>query len=88
MKTNLRSKVRFQFQYTHRAIIRDFEFLHSFEKKHEPMYAKHENAFLVHRGVCSRMHTINLDLIMQKGSQIAQMIIALKSFHIIYIFKR
>ena len=31
------------------------------------------------------MRTINLDLIMQKGSRVVQMIIAHKSFHIIFI---
>ena len=34
------------------------------------------------------MRTTNLNLMMQKGSRVVQMIIAHKSFHIIYIFKR
>ena len=34
------------------------------------------------------MRTTNLNLKMQKGSRVVQMIIAHKSFHIIYIFKR
>ena len=34
------------------------------------------------------MHTANLNLMMQKSSQVVKMIIAHKSFHIIYIFKR
>ena len=34
------------------------------------------------------MRSTNLNLIMQKGSRVVQMIIAHKSFHIIYTFKR
>ena len=34
------------------------------------------------------MRTANLNLMMQKSSQVVKMIIAHKSFHIIYIFKR
>ena len=33
------------------------------------------------------MRTINLNLMTQRGSRVVQMIIAHKSFHIIYIFK-
>ena len=34
------------------------------------------------------MRTTNLNLMMRKGSRVVQMIIAHKSFHIIYIFKK
>ena len=44
--------------------------------------------YFVPQGEYSRMRTINLNLMMQKGSRVVQMIIAHKSFHIIYIFKR
>ena len=42
----------------------------------------------VTQGEYSRMHATNLNLVMQKGSRVVQMIIAHKSVHIIYIFKK
>ena len=39
------------------------------------------------KGEHSRMRTTKLDLMMQKGSRVVQMIMAYKRFHIIYIFK-
>ena len=57
-------------------------------KNHEPVHVKHGKCIFVPQGEYSRMRTINLDLMMQKGSQVVQMIIAHKGFHIINIFKR
>ena len=57
-------------------------------KNHEPMHIKHKKCIFVPQGEYSRMRTINLNLILQKGSPVFQMIIAYKCFHIIYIFKR
>ena len=57
-------------------------------KNHEPVYVKHGKCIFVPQGEFLRMRTINLNLMMQKGSRVVQMIIAHKSFHIIYIFKR
>ena len=53
-----------------------------------PVHVKHEKCIFVPRGVCSRMRTINIDLITQKGSQVVQMIILHKNVHIIYILIR
>ena len=68
-------------------IFRDFEFVHGFEN-HEPEHVKLGKCIFVPQGEYSRMRTINLDLIIQKGSRVVQMIIAQKRFHNIYIFKR
>ena len=57
------------------------------KKKLEPVHVKHGKWISVLRAEYSRMSTINLDLIMQKGSRVVQIIIAQK-LHIIYIFKR
>ena len=57
-------------------------------KNHEPVHVKHRKCIFVPQGKYSRMRTINLNLIMQKGSRVVQMIITRKSFHIIYICKR
>ena len=57
-------------------------------KNHEPVHVKHGKCIFVPQGEYSRMRTINLNLMMQKGSPVVQMIIAQKSFHMIYIFKR
>ena len=55
-------------------------------KNHEPVHVKHGKCIFVPQGEYSRMRTINLNLMMQKGSRVVQMIIAHKSFHIFYIF--
>ena len=52
-------------------------------KNHEPVHAKHGKCSFVPRGEYSRMRTINLDLIMQKGSRVYRMIIAHNSFFFI-----
>ena len=57
-------------------------------KNHELGHVKHGKCSFVPQGEFSRMRTTNLNLMMQKGSRVVQMIIAHKSFHIIYIFKR
>ena len=49
---------------------------------------KHVKCIFVFQGEFSRMRTTNLNLMMQKGNRVVQMIIAHKSFHINYIFKR
>ena len=43
---------------------------------------KHGKCIFVRQDVYSRMRTIKLDLLMQKGSRVVQMIIAHKGFHI------
>ena len=48
---------------------------------------KHGKSIFVHRGEYPHMRTIILDLVMQKCSRVVQMIIAHKSFQVIYIFK-
>ena len=45
---------------------------------------KHGKCIFVPHDVYSRMRTTNLNLIMQKSSRVVQMIIAHKSFNIIY----
>ena len=65
-------------------VFRDFEFV---LKNHEPVRVKHRKCIFVPHDVYSRMRTRHLNLIMQKGSRVVQMIIAHKRFHIIYIFK-
>ena len=55
-------------------------------KNHEPVHEMHGKCVFVPHDVYSRMRTTNLNLIMQKGSRAVQMIIAHKSFHIIYIY--
>ena len=57
-------------------------------KNHEPVNAKHGKCIFVPKGKYSHMRTTNLNLMMQKGSRVVQMIIAHTRFHIIYIFKR
>ena len=57
-------------------------------KNHEPVHVKHAECIFVSRGEYSRMHTENLDLIMQKDSQVVQIIIGHKSFQIICRFKQ
>ena len=47
---------------------------------------KHGKCIFVPQGEYSRMRTTNLNLMMQKGSRVVQMIIAHKSLHIIYLF--
>ena len=58
-------------------------------KNDEPVHVKHGKCIFVPLGEYSRMSTTNFKhLLVQKGSRVVQMIIAHKSFHIIYIFKR
>ena len=61
--------IAYQFRHIQRAILKNFKFVHGFEKT-------------------NRMHTLNLDLMMQKRSRVVQMIIEHKNVHIIYIFKK
>ena len=49
---------------------------------------KHGKCRFVPHDVYSRMRTTNLNLMMQKGCRVVQMLIAHKRFDIIYIFKR
>ena len=74
----------------HKLIGRSLEILNlcSVLKNHEPVHVKHGKFIFVPQGEFSRMRTTNLNWMMQKGSLVVQMIIAHKSFHIIYIFKR
>ena len=51
------------------------------------MHVKHGKCIFVPQGEYSRMRTINLNLMMQKGSRVVQMIIAHKSFLNFYILK-
>ena len=57
-------------------------------ENHEPVHVKDGKCIFVPQGEHSRMRMTNLNLMMQKGSRVVQMIIAHKSFHVIYIFKR
>ena len=84
----LRSKFR-HFSF-HKLIGRSLEILNSCTvlKNHEPLHVKHGTCIFVPHDVCLRMRTTNLNLMMQKGNRVVQMITAHKSFHIIYIFKR
>ena len=69
-------------------VFRDFKFVHGVEN-HESVHVKLGKCIFVPQGEYSRMRTTNLNLMMQKGSRVVQMINAHKSFHItcIYIFK-
>ena len=59
-------------------------------KNHEPVHVhvKHGKCIFVPQSEYSRIRTINLNLITQKGGRVVQMIIAHKRFHIIYILKK
>ena len=85
----LRSK--FRHLSSHKLIGRSLEIilnLCTVLKTHEPVHVKHGKCIFVPQGEYSRIRTINLNLMMQKGRRVVQMIIAHKSFLIIYIFKR
>ena len=56
-------------------------------KNHEPVHVKHGKCIFVPQGEFSRMRTTNLNSMMQEGSRVVQVIIALKSFHINYTFR-
>ena len=49
---------------------------------------KYVKNIFVPRGENPRMRTINVDLVMLKGSRVVTMIIGHKSFQVIYISKR
>ena len=68
-------------------VFRDSEFVHGVETSRVRAREARKMHF-VPQGEYSHMHTTDLNLMMQKGSRVVQMIIAHKSFHIIYIFKR
>ena len=82
----LRSKSR-HFSF-HKLIGRSLEILNlcTVLKNHEPVHVKYRKYIFVSQGEYSRMRTTNLNLMMQKGSRVVQMIIAHKSFHFFYIF--
>ena len=84
----LRSKVRHS--SFHKPIRRSLEILNlcMVLKNHEPVHVKHGKFIFVPEGEFSRMRTTNLNLMMQKGCLVVQMIIAHKGFHIIYISNR
>ena len=50
--------------------------MHGFEKNHEPVHVKHGKCNFVPQGELLRMRTTNLNLMMEKGSRVVQMIIA------------
>ena len=87
-KVPLHSKFR-HFSF-HKLIGRSLEIMNlcTVLKNHEPVHVKHGKCIFVPQGEYSRMRTTNLNFIMQKGSCVVQMIIAHKSFHIVYISKR
>ena len=72
--------------YTYQAIFQDFECVHGFEKSQA--HVRHRKCIFVPREKYPRMHTKNLDLIMQKGSRFVQMIIGHNYFYTFYRFKR
>ena len=84
----LRSKVR-HFSF-HKLIGWSLEILNlcTVLKNHEPVHVKHRKCIFVLLGEYSGMGTTNLNLMMQKGSRVVQIIITHKIFHIFYIFKR
>ena len=78
----LRSK--FKHFSVHKLIGRSLEILNlcTVLKNHEPVHVKHGKCFFVPHGVYSRMRTTNLNLMMQKGSRVVQMIITHKSYSV------
>ena len=68
-------------------VFRDFEFVLGVEKSRARAREARKSIF-VFQGEFSRMRSTNLNLMMQKGSRVVQVIIAHKSFHINYMFKR
>ena len=55
-------------------------------KTHEPVHVKHGKCIFVPKGEHSRMRTTNLNLMMQKGNRVVQMIITIKSCHTCTIY--